>query len=114
MNAPKERIFDLLSRANVFWHKGISHAFEVVIGGDMKDVLFRFLNISWLNAKVFIVASEKRKHEYEELIKMPAFSIFSIIRQCDFISIPQLIKMYALTSLWKQSIDKLRLPFVSR
>jgi hypothetical protein len=95
MNAPKERIFDLLSRADVFWHKGISHAFEVVIGGDMKDVLFRFLNISWLNAKVFIVASEKRKHEYEELIKMPAFSI----RQCDFISIPQSIKMYVLTNL---------------
>jgi len=78
-----------------------------VIGGDMKDALFRFLNISGLNAKVFIVASEKRKREYEELIKMPAFSI---IRQCDFISISQLIKMYALTSLWKQSIDKLDSP----
>jgi hypothetical protein len=104
-----ERILDPLSRADVIWHvpEGTFYVFEVIIGGDMKDALFRFLNISGLNAKVFIVAGEERRHEYEGLIKMPAFSI---IRQCDFISIPQLIKMYALTSLWKQSIDKLDSP----
>jgi hypothetical protein len=108
-----EQILDPLSRADVIWHVpgGIFYVFEVVISGDMKDALLRFSNISGLNAKVFIVASEERRHEYEGLIKMPAFSI---IRQCDFISIPQLIKMYVLTSLWKQSIDKLRLPFVSK
>jgi|OSPMetMinimDraft_2_1075162.scaffolds.fasta_scaffold00344_2 hypothetical protein len=81
--------------------------FGVIFCGDMKDVLLKFLNISGLNADVYIVAGEERRHKYEGLIKMLAFSI---IRQCDLVSIPQLIKMYVLASLWEEPIDKLRSP----
>jgi len=55
----------------------------------MKDALFRFLNIGGLRAKMFIVADEDKKREYEILINSPAFKEI----KCLFISIPELIKI---------------------
>jgi len=72
--------------------------------------LFRFLSIIEFNAEMFVVATEDREREYRELIKMPGLNI--IMGRCDFISIPQLIRMYVLTNLWRESVDKLKLPFI--
>jgi hypothetical protein len=68
----------------------------------MKDALFRFLNIGGLRAKMFIVADEDKKREYEILMNSPAFKEI----KCLFIPIPELIKIYVLTTLWRQNIDK--------
>jgi hypothetical protein len=68
----------------------------------MKDALIRFLNIGGLKAKMFIVANEDRRDEYENLIKKPAFRGL----KCIFIPISELIKMYVLTTLWRQNTDK--------
>jgi hypothetical protein len=56
----------------------------------MKDALIRFLNIGGLKAKMFIVANEDRRDEYENLIKKPAFRGL----KCIFIPISELINMY--------------------
>ena len=99
-----------LSRVDVVWHKqGIEfYAFEVVIGGNMRDALLRLSAISGLNAKLFIVSDENKRSEYEKSIRKPAFS--SIRRKCKFITSGNLAKMYILTNLWKQSVEDLQLP----
>jgi len=109
-----DRFLNYLSRADVIWYKPgeAFYVFEIVIGGDMGDALFRFLRIGELNVRMFIVTTEDRKREYEDLTKIPALS--TIMGRCDFISIPQLIRMYVLTNLWRESVDKLKLPFVGR
>jgi hypothetical protein len=109
-----DQFLDSLSRVDVIWHRSgeAFYVFEIVIGGNMKEALVRLLSVIELNAKMFVVATEDREREYRELIKMPGLNI--IMGRCDFISIPQLIKMYVLTNLWRESVDKLKLPFVGK
>jgi predicted transcriptional regulator len=99
-----EQFLKDLINTDVIWYTQYQtfYLFEVIIGGDMKDALIRFLNIGGLKAKMFIVASEDRRSEYENLIRRPAFREV----KCVFIPIPELIKMYVLTILWRQSTDK--------
>ena len=107
-----DQFLDSLSRVDVIWHRSgeAFYVFEIVIGGNMKEALVRLLSVIELNAKMFVVATEDREREYRELIRMPGLNI--IMGRCDFISIPQLIKMYVLTNLWRESVDKLKLPFI--
>jgi hypothetical protein len=99
-----EQFLKDLINTDVIWYTQYQtfYLFEVIIGGDMKDALIRFLNIGGLKAKMFIVADENKRREYEDLIKKPAFKEV----KCVFIPIPELIKMYVLTTLWRQNIDK--------
>jgi hypothetical protein len=99
-----EQFLKDLINTDVIWYTQYQtfYLFEVIIGGDMKDALIRFLNIGGLKAKMFIVADENKRREYEDLIKKPAFKEV----KCVFIPIPEVIKMYVLTILWRQNIDK--------
>jgi hypothetical protein len=99
-----EQFLKYLINVDVIWYTQYQtfYLFEIIIGGDMKDALFRFLNIGGLNAKMFIVADEDKRREYESLISSPAFKEL----KCVFIPIPEIIKMYVLTTLWRQITDK--------
>jgi hypothetical protein len=99
-----EQFLKDLINVDVIWYTQYQtfYLFEVIIGGDMRDSLLRFLNIGGLKAKMFIVANEDRRGEYENLIRKPAFRGL----KCIFIPISELIKMYVLTILWRQSTDK--------
>jgi len=104
-----------LSRVDVVWYMPRTrdfYVFEVVIGGNMRDALFKFLDIKVLNAKLFIVANEVRKAEYERNIRSSAFNL--IRKTCTFIPVTDIIKIYVLTNLWKQSVNKLQLPFIEK
>jgi len=99
-----EQFLKYLINVDVIWYTAHQtfYLFEIIIGGDMKDALFRFLNIGGLRAKMFIVADEDKKREYEILMNSPAFKEI----KCLFVPIPELIKIYVLTTLWRQNIDK--------
>lgn len=104
-----------LSRIDVVWYSDEArrfYAFEVVIGGSMRDALLRLSAIRGLEAKLFIVSGEGMRREYERSIRNPAFN--SIRRKCLFISLGELAKMYILTRLWKRSVELLQLPYTSR
>jgi len=99
-----------LSQMDVVWYrKGVGYyIFEVVIATDIHSALVRFSRVGELNAKLFIVADESRKSEYEKSIAIPAFQ--QIRDKCNFIPTSSLLKMYILTSLWKQAIKELQIP----
>jgi hypothetical protein len=99
-----EQFLKYLINVDVIWYTQYQtfYLFEIIISGDMKDALFRFLNIGGLKAKMFIVADEDKRREYESLISSLAFKEL----KCVFIPIPELIKMYVLTTLWRQITDK--------
>lgn len=107
-------LLEPLSRIDVVWHrKGIGfYFFEVVIAGSMVDALLRLSRLSELNEKLFIVSYEDRRREYENSIRNPTFG--SIKNRCTFLSIASLTSMFILTNLWRQSIEPLQLPYVSR
>jgi len=81
-----EQFLKYLINVDVIWYTPHQtfYLFEIIIGGDMKDALFRFLNIGGLRAKMFIVADEDKKREYEILINSLAFKEI----KCLFIPIP--------------------------
>jgi len=103
-------VLESLTKVDVVWHREEAgfYVFEVVIGGDMHDALLGLSKIGELNAKMFVVSGESRKKEYENDIGNPAFS--TIRNNCTFLSVGDLAKMFVLTSLWKQSVEPLRLP----
>jgi len=70
-----EQFLKDLINVDVIWYSQHQtfYLFEVIIGGDIRDALLRFLNIGGLKAKMFIVANEDRRDEYENLIKKFAF-----------------------------------------
>lgn len=107
-------ILESLSRVDVVWYSDREHefyAFEVIIDGSMRDALRRLSAISGLQVKSFIVSREGKWREYKQIIRLPAFT--SIRHKCSFISLRELAEMYILTSLWKQSVEILRLPYTS-
>jgi len=108
------KLLDPLSRIDVVWHReGVGfYLFEVVISGSMHDALLRLSSVGELNAKMFIVSSENRRNEYESSIRLPAFN--TIRNKCTFISVGELARMFVLTNLWRQSIEPLQLPYISR
>ena len=104
-------LLEFLSKIDVVWHRqGVGfYAFEVVIGGSMHDALLRFLNIKELNARLFIVADEGRKREFERSITSSAFN--AIKNRCKFLTLAELYRQYVLTKLWRQFIEPLQLPY---
>lgn len=108
------RLLNSLSNIDVVWHReGVGfYLFEVVIGGSMHDALLRLSSVGELNAKMFIVSSENRKNEYESSIRLPAFN--TIRNKCTFIGVGELVRMFVLTNLWRQSIEPLQLPYIGR
>jgi len=108
------RLLNSLSGIDVVWHReGVGfYLFEVVIGGNMREALLRFSSVGELNAKMFIVSNEDKRNEYERSIGHTAFS--TIRNNCTFLSVGELARMYVLTNLWRQSIQPLQLPYISR
>ena len=108
------RLLNSLSNIDVVWHReGVGfYLFEVVISGSMHDALLRLSSVGELNAKMFIVSSENRKNEYESSIRLPAFN--TIRNKCTFIGVGELVRMFVLTNLWRQSIEPLQPPYIGR
>ena len=106
-------ILDPLSKIDVVWYKrGSYYAFEVVVSTGIRDALDRLLNISDLNAQLYVIADEDKQKEFEKRITSRTFR--DIKDRCKFITIAEVFKMYMLTRLWTQAVKDLQLPFISK
>ena len=107
------RLLDPLSLIDVIWYNESRrefYAFEVVLTTDMRSSLEKLTDILGLRAKLFIVADEHRKRDYEKRMKSLAYRAIKDI--CKFIPLTSIIKIYTLTKLWTQAVEPLQLHFI--
>lgn len=68
--------------------------FEVEHTTDIQNSLLKFLDLQYFSARMYIVADERRKHEYLSKLNYSAFQPLLRKRQVDFISYDSILRQY--------------------
>lgn len=96
-----------ISTVDVIWfnQKNMPQSlFEVEHSTDIQNSLLKFNDLTDFHARMFIVASERRKAEYEKKIAYSSFEHLTKEKRVQFLSYESLEKQYSL-EIAKQSFD---------